>query len=305
VATEGASTEYFYDLDRHAPPDRDEELRLALAARDESLPPQERAQARDELARRNIRLVAYVAKRYRRLGDYDDILADGNLGLMRAVDAYDPAEGVPFASYAPYWIKAAIRVGLARAAYPVCVPPNFLGKYLVARPSASALEARMGRRATPEEMAALSGLSAVQSAGIAAALARRSDGGPEAACESSDPAALAADREERELARRVVELLPPRLERVLRGRLGIDGPRSTLREIGRDMRLSRERIRHLEQQGVVMARALASGATYEEAWMAAMPGTVPVPAAELRAATAAAGDGDGAAAVAATGGEGS
>jgi DNA-directed RNA polymerase sigma subunit (sigma70/sigma32) len=71
VATEGASTEYFYDLDRHAPPDRDEELRLALAARDESLPPQERAQARDELARRNIRLVAYVAKRYRR-GDSND-----------------------------------------------------------------------------------------------------------------------------------------------------------------------------------------------------------------------------------------
>lgn len=277
MLSRGWSEEYQGDLDRHPPLTREEEAALARAARDGARTEGERAAARDELARRNIRLVAYLARRYRRAGDPDEVIADGHLGLMRAVDAYDPEEGVPFASYATYWIKAAIRTGLARMAYPVALPPNFLGQLLSARRSVAALEAREGRRATPEEVAAASGLSAEQAAAMSAALARREPAGPsgevpQAAPEREGPSELAGEADERRRALEILARMPERLAKILRSRLALGEPRRSLRELGLLMGLSRERVRHLERRGIVMAKALAGGASYEDAWAKAHRG---------------------------------
>ena len=111
-------------------------------------------EARDRFIRANLRLVIKIAKRYKGRGlPIEDLIQEGNLGLLRAVDRFDPERGVPFASYAQLWIRQAIQLAFLNQADPVHIPIN-LGRLAARwRRVDQDLTASLGRPALKEEIA--------------------------------------------------------------------------------------------------------------------------------------------------------
>lgn len=110
--------------------------------------------ARDQLVRSNLRLVVNIAKKYGDRGmGLGDLIEEGNLGLIRAVDYFDPNRGVRFSTYAAWWIKQSIKRSLLENVQPVHIPTYMVALINQWRHTASELESTLGRTPTVEEMA--------------------------------------------------------------------------------------------------------------------------------------------------------
>jgi RNA polymerase primary sigma factor len=226
--------------------------------------------ARDHLVRANLRLVVSIARQYVGRGlAIDDLLAEGNLGLMRAVEVFDPNMNTRFSTYASYWVKQSIKRAIVYTAKAVRVP-GYMAE-LVSRwwRATNMLTTELGRLATDEEVARYMGLPRMKF-GILKKAIRVFNSAP-----PSDPATnpewdlgemLADDRSEApgaELAAaedvtevaRLLDRLDPREAAVLRMRFGLDGgePR-TLKEIGDCLGLTRERVRQIEAKALTWLR---------------------------------------------------
>jgi RNA polymerase sigma factor (sigma-70 family) len=230
--------------------------------------------AKKELVERNLRLVIPIAKKYFRPGlDFLDIIEEGNLGLMHAIDKFDPKKGFRFSTYGAYWIEQSIRRAIDEQSKTIRIPPHAWEALRRWLREWDKLHGQLGRDPTLTEMAARLHLSARQVKGILdAAEAARGIGSLEAPLDDdenltvkdviSDDELYAPDRlislfklhDELDVA---LSQLPLRERQILEMRFGLNGENQTLEEVGKKLRVSRERIRQLEKRGLERLRRLA------------------------------------------------
>jgi len=228
--------------------------------------------ARAAFVAANHGLVRAVAARYEHRGlPLDDLVQEGTVGLLRAVDLFDPARGYKFSTYAVWWIKQGIRRALARQVPLAHVPDNVQQDRACLARHAHALHATLGHPPSPAELAAATGLSLARVDALTAPLPTPVPfdllvGDAETLTLGDllpDPDALRPDdeAEAQELAaavRAALATLPPRERAILAARHGLDDPPPrTLDEIGRTLGLTRERVRQIEARALRQLRGPA------------------------------------------------
>ena len=221
--------------------------------------------AREHLGRANTRLVVSIAKRYMGQGlPFPDLIQEGNVGLMRAVDKYDYKRGNRFSTYATWWIRQAITRALAQKTRTIRIPLHMTERIRQMYRTAQALEQNLGRRPTPEEIAfemdlpteTVRGMMDASQHAIALERPVGDDGVSEFGDfiedqDSPSPVEAATQHLLQETIEEVLSELTPRQSHILRLRFGLGGGEPhTLEEIANKFGLSRERIRQLEKEAL-------------------------------------------------------
>ena len=227
------------------------------------------ADAADRLVRANLRFVVSVAKQYQNQGlGLQDLINEGNMGLMKAAWKFDETKGFKFISYAVWWIRQSILQALAEQSRTIRLPfnqVNYLTKIARAR---NEFEQKNCRQATTEELAEMTGLSSdkiiesmVVSENTVSADARFSEDEDGALLDIiPDKDALPADsRVESESIKieigRLLEVLPERARNILKAIYGIGCREMTIDEIGERYGLTRERVRQIREKSLRRLRA--------------------------------------------------
>jgi len=225
-------------------------------------------------AQHNLRLVAKCAHRYRGLGlSFMDLVQEGNLGLIRAIEKFEPERGFMFSTYAVWWIQQAMIRAIQNQRRTVRVPSHVCEQQIKLRRIEGELAGRLGREPTGEELAPTMGLSPAAVDELVATLAPiRSLNAPAPGLEDVELADLLRDEtvadptlalergEQSAVLAELLESLPPRERQVIDWRFGLSGgdDPSTLGEIGERLGLSRERVRQIEAAALARLRAGAT-----------------------------------------------
>lgn len=226
-------------------------------------------EAREELVRGNARLVISIAKRYQNLGlPLMDLIQEGNIGLLRAIDRFEPARGLRLSTYATWWVRQAINRAVANQGRAIRLPAYLQDRLHKMYRVAQDLEQTLGRAPNDDELATMLEVAPeeVQSMRSAAVpvtsldepLSDDEDDSPLAQLEDSDIVPLdelVARRMLREAMERALEELPARYAMIVRMRYGMDGDRPrTLEDIAQKLNLSRERVRQIERDAFTRLR---------------------------------------------------
>jgi RNA polymerase primary sigma factor len=238
-------------------PDDEQDLAVAIGQGD--------PQARDRMVRANLRLVVNIARGYTGKGlTLQDLIEEGNLGLLRAVEGFDPAMGTRFSTYASYWIKQSIKRALINSAKTIRIPAYMVELLSKWRRASSRLTEELGRTPTPEEVARVLGLPRKKLPIIKKAiriynLTPQTDQGDagwslgemimDERMRSPEDELVENDNLTHVLER--LDIMDQREATVLRMRFGLDDnePR-TLKEIGESLGLTRERVRQIETEAL-------------------------------------------------------
>lgn len=263
IAFDATIKEYLKEIDEASLLTPEQERVLGRLVTEENDP-----WAREQLVRSNLRLVVNIAKRYAGKGmSLGDLIEEGNLGLIKAVDYFDPERGTRFSTYAAWWIKQGIKRAMLENVQPVHIPTYMVALINQWRHTSSELEGRVGRPLSVEEMAKVMKLplrKAKVISRVVEILNSTSDtwGGDdseqdtllEATLEDQNAGrpedALAAD-EEKEKVLSLLDDIDPREAEVLRLHYGLEGRQPmALKEIGKKMGLTRERIRQIRRDAL-------------------------------------------------------
>ena len=222
------------------------------------------AEAKERMINSNLRLVISIAKRYQ---GHDvpllDLVQDGCIGLNRAVEKFDWRRGFKFSTYATWWIRQACQRAISNQSRTIRVPSHVHERRLKLGRVSGELKAKLGRDPTREELAEAAGYSllhveeALDAAEAPVSLNQTvgSEGDGELGDlfddpGADDPAEEAVDSLQRLEVRRTLARLPERERRVLELRFGFDGEPATLEAIGKELGISREHVRKVEQEAL-------------------------------------------------------
>jgi RNA polymerase sigma factor (sigma-70 family) len=252
--------EYLHEIDNSPLLSWEEEKTLANAVIETNDP-----QARDHLVRSNLRLVVNIAKRFSGRGlALGDLIEEGNLGLMRAVDTFDPEFGVRFSTYSAWWIKQAIKRAILNNSQPIHIPTYMVELINQWRHTYAELETKLGRTVSLEEMASAMKVTVRKAVAIRDIVAVVNEGFQNTGLNETiedDKITLPEDAfgTDEEL-RRAVELLgqiDSREAEILRLRFGLGGEEPlTLKQIGKKLGLTRERVRQIQRNALAQLNGL-------------------------------------------------
>src|ERR671932_667045 len=246
-----------------------------LLTHEEEIDLSKRAKAGDEKARqrlieKNRRLVISVAKKYRGMGlPFEDLIQEGNIGLMKAVEKFDPDRGWRFSTYATWWVRQAVQRAVADKGRTIRVPVHMGEKIRKMARNYNELLTELEREPTDEEVAERLGWTVdevrnVKDAMPDATSLNRPLSSEEDASEigelvederASDTAGEVMHEMESEGLQTAIEGLPDRHRYVLVRRYGLDDPKpATLAELSEELKISRERVRQLQREAERMLR---------------------------------------------------
>ncbi len=222
-------------------------------------------QARDHMVRANLRLVVNIARGYTSKGlGLQDLIEEGNLGLLRAVEGFDPTMNTRFSTYASYWIKQSIKRALVNTAKTIRIPAYMVELLAKWRRANAKLQEELGRTPTQEEIARSLNLPRKKLNIIKKAI-RVYNSAPQSDQTESGwsldemlmdgnikmPDTEMVEADELHLVLDLLERMDKREATVLRMRFGLDGePERTLKEIGECLGLTRERVRQIESEAL-------------------------------------------------------
>jgi RNA polymerase primary sigma factor len=225
--------------------------------------------ARNKLAEGNVRLVISEAKRYMNRGlDFGDLVQEGNLGLLKAIDKYDYKKGFKFSTYATWWIRQAITRAVADHSRTIRIPIHMIETITKINRAQKALLQEKGRQPSIEEIAEYLEMP-ISRVEKALSVAKEplsmdkpigSDGDTSLGEIIYDESTLSAEEELkiqslRERLNMALKMLSPRERKVIELRFGLDGKKPrTLEEVAQEMNLTRERVRQLEVQALEKLR---------------------------------------------------
>jgi RNA polymerase primary sigma factor len=264
-AVQSSLDTYFREIDQTPLLTAEEERQLAQRIQ------QGDSAARDQMTRANLRLVVNIARSYVGKGlGLPDLIEEGNLGLLRAVEGFDPSMNTRFSTYASYWIKQSIKRALVNTAKTIRVPVHMVELLAKWHRASVQLQEELGRPPTPEEIARRVGLPKKKVASIQKAI-RVSAAAPQTEQDeeggwsidemlmdgrSKPPDTEMVETDDRQQVQNLLSKMDPREAAVLRMRFGLDDQEpKTLKEIGECLGLTRERVRQIESEALLKLSA--------------------------------------------------
>ncbi len=226
-------------------------------------------EAKSRMIRANLRLVVKIAHDYARLGlPLLDLISEGNLGLIKAVERFDPAKGGKLSTYAAWWIKQSIKRALANQSKTIRLPAHLIDKISRMHREQHRLTEKLGREPTVEELAAALGVTAatVEQWRTFALRPTSLDApiGDDERGEVGDiigderirtPSEIISDQQLHAEVETLMHRLDPREREILKYRFGLEGAEvETLEEIGSRLGITRERVRQIQKAAVLKLR---------------------------------------------------
>ena len=231
------------------------------------------AAARERMINSNLRLVVTIAHDYANLGlPLLDLISEGNIGLTKAVERFDPAKGAKLSTYAAWWIKQSIKRALANQSKTIRLPVHLVDKIAKVRRVSLQMSDELGREPTDDELGEEIGIAGekvarLKSAGIRPASLDASIGDDDSTEfgdvvgdeEAQTPFELLRDKNLRGEVDGLIEVLDNREKKIISQRFGLDGGKpKTLEDVGKNFGVTRERIRQLQNIALAKLRRALS-----------------------------------------------